>query len=92
MSQAAAMKAIRGEGNPFIVTDWERGHGLSLVVNFYYPGSIQARTPLAPWESSRALRFVGEVDMGRQTLSSEKVRFYRLSMPPGDIKGGHGKP
>jgi hypothetical protein len=92
MAQAAAMKAIRGEGNPFIVTDWERRHGISLVVNFYYPGSIQARKPTAPWENSRHLRFVGDVDIGRQPLSSEKVRFYRLSRPPGDVRRGYKKP
>ena len=38
----AARIALQGQDNPFIQTDWERRHGLSLVVNFYYPRSAQA--------------------------------------------------
>lgn len=78
----AASLALRGEDNPFIQTDWERRHGLSLVVNFYYPRSIQARGPLPPWEGSRELRFIGEPMIGGAALSAERVRFYRLTTPP----------
>jgi hypothetical protein len=42
LSRAGARKALSGRGNPFIQTGWERSHGLSLVVNFYYPGSPQS--------------------------------------------------
>jgi hypothetical protein len=79
----AARKAIAGTGNPFIETQWEREHGLSLVTGFYYPDSIQAKSPLAPWEKSRALEFIGDVKVGGTILSAQKVRFYRLAAPPG---------
>lgn len=81
----AAQTALRGQDNPFIQTAWERGHGLSLVVNFYYPDSSQARGPLAPWEGNRDLRFIGEVPIGGTALPADRVRFYRLTTPPTDI-------
>lgn len=84
LADAAAAAAIAGEGNPFLQTDWERAHGVSLVVNFYYPQSIQARGPTAPWETSTQLRFLGDVAMPQGTLSASKVRFYRLTAPPYD--------
>jgi hypothetical protein len=80
----AARAARRGQDNPFIQTPWERQRGLSLVVNFYYPRSPQARGPLAPWEGSRALRFIGDVSIDGGALSAERIRFYRLARPPGD--------
>lgn len=86
MAEQAAIKAIRGEGNPFIMTPWEKKHGLSLVVGFYYPNSVQAKSPIAPWEKNKALRFVGDVPMGEKALSPDRVRFYRLTYPPADIK------
>lgn len=85
LALAAAREALAGSGNPFVQTPWEAAHGLSLVVNFYYPASIQARGPLAPWEGSSTLTFVGDVPMGGSVLSAEKVRFYRLSSPPADV-------
>lgn len=85
MAVQAAQRAIRGEGNPFMQTPWEMQHGLSLVTGFYYPGSVQATGPLAPWEKSAALEFIGDIRIGPQTLSKEKIRFYRLTAPPGDI-------
>ncbi|WP_273703023.1 hypothetical protein, partial [Candidatus Accumulibacter vicinus] len=39
---AAAGMALRGHGNPLPDTPWERHHGLSLVVNFYYPRNYSA--------------------------------------------------
>jgi hypothetical protein len=85
MAQQAARRAIAGTGNPFIQTPWEKGHGLSLVVGFYYPHSVQAKSPLAPWEKSRALTFIGDVKVGDTVLSAGKVRFYRLTTAPGNV-------
>lgn len=82
---AAAQAALLGEGNPFIVTAWEKEHGLSLVVNFYYPCSTQAKGPHAPWEKSGGLRFTGDVTVGGHLLGAERVRFYRLVRPPRDV-------
>ncbi len=78
----AARIALQGQDNPFIQTDWERRHGLSLVVNFYYPRSAQARGPLPSWEANRALRFIGAVAIGGTLLPAERIRFYRLATPP----------
>ncbi len=86
ISYMAAQKAIQGEGNPFIQTPWEKEHDVSLVVNFYYPGSIQAKTPLAPWESAKGLKFIGDVLINSHVLPSTQVRFYRLTRPPADIQ------
>ena len=36
LAAEAAQQALRGQGNPFIQTPWEKAHGLSLVVNFYF--------------------------------------------------------
>ncbi|HMV70312.1 MAG TPA: cell wall hydrolase [Myxococcota bacterium] len=85
-AESAAAEAIAGEHNPFIQTAWEQAHGLSLVVNFYYPASIQARGPLAPWEGSGSLTFLGDVATAGGTISSAKVRFYRLTAPPTDVR------
>ncbi len=85
LATEAAQTALRGRDNPFIQTAWERRHGLSLVVNFYYPGSSQARGPLAPWEGDGGLRFIGAVAVGGTVLPAERVRFYRLATPPDDV-------
>ncbi len=85
LATEAAQTALRGRDNPFVQTDWEREHGLSLVVNFYYPGSSQARGPLALWEKDGGLRFIGEVAVGGAVLPAERVRFYRLATPPDDV-------
>ena len=85
LATEAARIALRGQDNPFVQTAWEREHGLSLVVNFYYPGSSQARGPLAPWERDGELRFIGAVSVGGTALPAERVRFYRLATPPGDV-------
>lgn len=79
----AARLALQGRDNPFIQTPWERNHGLSLVVNFYYPGSPQARGPLAPWEDSRTLHFIGDPPPGVPLPPAGRIRFYRLAQPPG---------
>ena len=89
MAQAAAQSAINGQTNPFIATSWEKKHGISLVVNFYYPRSVQAKTPLAPWEAVEGLQFIGDVFIGKDLLTAEKVRFYRLSHPPRDVTAIH---
>jgi hypothetical protein len=86
LADHAAAEAIAGEGNPFLSTDWERAYGLSLVVNFYYPASIQARGPLAPWESSGVVTFLGDVATAQGTIEAAKVRFYRLKVPPYDVR------
>ena len=85
LATTAATKAIQGSGNPFIQTSWEQAHRLSLVVNFYYPSSTQAKGPLAPWEASPGLAFIGEVHLGGGALPPERIRFYRLTQPPGNI-------
>jgi hypothetical protein len=84
-AMTAARTALRGAGNPFIQTAWERHHGLSLVVNFYYPRSVQARGPLPPWEGDRGLRFIGDVTIEGAVLPAERIRFYRLTTPPDDV-------
>ncbi len=89
MAWSAAEIAMKGYGNPFIETLWEREHGISLVVNFYYPRSVQAKTPLAPWEAVKGLQFIGDVSLGKDRLTAEKVRFYRLTRPPGDVAAVH---
>jgi len=86
LATAAAETALNGRGNPLIMTPWERGHNLSLVVNFYYPQSVQAKGRLAPWEGNKALTFVGDVPMGEEVLPASRVRFYRLALPPADLK------
>jgi hypothetical protein len=86
VARAAAETALNGRGNPLIMTRWEREHDLSLVVNFYYPQSVQAKGPLAPWEESKTLTFVGDVPMGVKVLPASRVRFYRLAHPPADLK------
>jgi hypothetical protein len=85
LANEAATRAIGGDTNPLIQSPWERTHGLSLVVNFYYPGSTQAKGPHAPWEGSAGLTFVGAVEIGGQVLAPERIRFYRLSQPPADL-------
>jgi len=86
MAKGAAERAVKGTGNPFIRTPWEKRHGLSLVVNFYYPQSTQAKGILAPWEGNRSLSFVGDILIDGTLLSANKIRFYRLNYPPADIK------
>jgi hypothetical protein len=86
LARAAAATALNGRGNPLVMTQWEREHNLSLVVNFYYPHSVQAKGPLAPWEGNEALTFVGDVPMGEKVLPASRVRFYRLAQPPADLK------
>jgi hypothetical protein len=86
LARAAAETALNGRDNPLIMTLWEREHNLSLVVNFYYPRSVQAKGPLAPWEGNKALMFVGDVPMGEKVLPASRVRFYRLAHPPADLK------
>lgn len=85
LAVAAATKALLGNGNPFIQTEWERTRGLSLMVNFYYPASTQARGPLAPWEGSADLEFLGPVRFEGGVVTPDRVRFYRLTHPPADI-------
>jgi len=88
MAEAAAEVALAGDDNPFVQTEWERRHGLSLVVNFYYPDSVQARGPLAPWEGDAGVRFVGDLALAGGILPASRIRFYRLTAPPGDIALG----
>jgi hypothetical protein len=85
MAVAAADEAIGGENNPFIYTPWEKKHGLSLVVNFYYPKSVQAKGPLPPWEGCRDLVFIGDAPLAQTPLSAKCIRFYRLAKPPADL-------
>jgi len=85
MAKEAAGKAIRGRRNPFIQTPWEKRYNLSLVVNFYYPRSIQAKGKLAPWESNKSLTFIGDIIIDGKTLPADRIRFYRLSYPPTDL-------
>ncbi len=82
----AAGKAMAGEKNPFIQTPWEQEHQLSLVVNFYYPKSVQAKGPYPPWEEGGSLEFIGDVLIGDRLLPAEHIRFYRLARPPADLK------
>lgn len=86
LAAAGAAAALRGTDNPFVRTDWERRHGLSLVVSFYYPQSVQARGPLAPWEGDAGLRFIGDLTLAGGVLPAERIRFYRLATPPRDIR------
>jgi len=81
----AAGKAMGGEKNPFIQIPWEREHHLSLVVNFYYPKSVQAKGPYPPWEGGGSLEFIGDVLIGDKLLPAEHIRFYRLARPPTDL-------
>jgi hypothetical protein len=64
----AAGKAIAGEKNPFIQTPWEQENNLSLVVNFYYPKSVQSKGPYPPWEGGGSLEFIGDVMIGDKLL------------------------
>jgi hypothetical protein len=86
LSLEAAGKAMAGEKNPFIQTSWEQENHLSLVVNFYYPKSIQAKGPYPPWEDGGGLEFIGDVMIGDKMLPAEHIRFYRLARPPADLK------
>jgi hypothetical protein len=82
----AAGKAMVGEKNPFIQIPWEQEHNLSLVVNFYYPQSRQAKGPYPPWEEGGGLEFIGDVLIGDKLLPAEHIRFYRLARPPADLR------
>jgi len=86
MAKAAAESAIKGVNNPFIQTSWEKRNNLSLVVNFYYPQSTQAKGTLAPWEGNKSLSFVGDILIDGELLSANRIRFYRLNFPPVDLK------
>lgn len=86
LAEAAAAEALAGRGNPFIRTSWEKTHGVSLVVNFYYPASSQAKGPLAPWETSPGLQFIGGTAFADGVLGAERIRFYRLTRPPADVR------
>ncbi len=86
MSRSAAGIATAGEKNPFIQIPWEQEHRLSLVVNFYYPKSVQARGARATWEGAGHLEFIGDVMIGDRLLPAEHIRFYRLVRPPTDVK------
>lgn len=86
MALEAADKAMAGEKNPLIQTLWEQENRLSLVVNFYYPRSVQAKGPYPPWEGGGALEFIGDVPIGDKLLPAEHIRFYRLARPPADLK------
>lgn len=86
MAFEAAGKAMAGGRNPFIQTPWEQENGLSLVVNFYYPKSIQADGIHAPWEGGGGLEFIGDIMIGDKMLPAEHVRFYRLARPPADLR------
>lgn len=86
MALEAAGKAMAGRKNPFIQTPWEQESGLSLVVNFYYPKSVQANGTHAPWEGGGGLEFIGDVMIGDRLLPAEHVRFYRLARPPADLR------
>jgi hypothetical protein len=86
LALAAAGKAIAGEKNPLIQTPWEQEHNLSLVVNFYYPKSVQAKGPYPPWEGGEGLEFIGDVMIGDKMLPAEHIRFYRLARPPADLR------
>lgn len=88
LAEMGAVRALAGEGNPFVRTEWERRHGLSLVVNFYYPASEQAKGPYAPWEGDTGLRFIGDVGLASGVLPAARIRFYRLSAPPRDLAEG----
>ncbi|MGE5843723.1 MAG: hypothetical protein ACM32K_02395 [Syntrophaceae bacterium] len=88
LSLEAAGKAMAGDRNPFIQTPWEQENNLSLVVNFYYPKSIQAKGPYPPWEGGGGLEFIGDVMIGDKLLPAEHIRFYRLARPPADLKPG----
>lgn len=91
MAIRAADTAIQGAHNPFIQTPWERKNGLALVVNFYYPASVQAKGDLAPWEHNKSLRFIGDLPINGQVLPAARVRFYRLNPPPADLVVGQTK-
>ncbi len=82
----AAGKAMAGEKNPFIQIPWEHEHQLSLVVNFYYPKSVQAKGPYPPWDEGGSFEFIGDVLIGDKLLPAEHIRFYRLARPPADLK------
>ena len=86
MAIDAAGKAMAGGKNPFIQTLWEQENGLSLVVNVYYPKSVQAKGTHAPWEGGGGLEFIGDVMIGDRLLPAEHVRFYRLARPPADLR------
>lgn len=86
MARSAAETTLNGTDNPFIQTSWEKQNNLSLVVNFYYPQSVQAKGRRAPWEGNKSLTFIGNVLIGDKTLSAKRIRFYRLQYPPTDMK------
>jgi len=88
MALDAAEKAMAGEKNPLIQTPWEQENNLSLVVNFYYPKSVQAKGPYPPWEGGGGLEFIGDVMIGDKLLPAEHIRFYRLARPPADLRPG----
>ncbi len=65
--------------NPFLLTDWERTHGLSLVAHFYYPRSSQATAVPPPWTDPRGL--VRDAVVAGLPLGTDCVWFFRLERP-----------
>ncbi len=47
--QAAGKAVLRPSDNPFLLTEWEKKKGLSLVTHFYYPKSVQATRVPPNW-------------------------------------------
>ncbi len=71
----AAGKAItRPADNPFLITDWEKKKGVSLVSHFYYPKSAQATKSPPRWAdvSKHSKTWVKDVGI------DECIWFFRL--------------
>jgi len=79
-AQEAAHTALTAPNrNPFLQTEWEIQHGISLVAHFYYPKSEQA-TPRPPsWVRNDAM--VRQAMIKEQSFSNECVWFIRLEKP-----------
>jgi hypothetical protein len=82
-AEESAQRAIQSPSeNPFLETDWERQNGMSWVVQFYYPKSIQATLVPPHWAdvSKNSKTFVRKVQINGSLLSTECIWFFRRNL------------
>ncbi len=81
---AAAQKAISfPELNPFLQTEWEREHHISLVSHFYYPSSRQARGKRPMWvdTSKKKTTQIKNLSIDGRKVDDRCISFFRLEKP-----------
>jgi hypothetical protein len=82
----AAARTATGDPseNPFLLTDWEKRHRLSLVTYFYYPKSPLATATPPAWADTRSgsRTWVRNPRVGGRELGEQCIWFFRRESPP----------